>query len=49
MVSRRQEPTQRSAVAFIRGAPGRMGTTRAPTAVNTASKPSLKYPGPFLS
>jgi hypothetical protein len=36
------DPTQRSAIAFIWGAPGRMGTTRAPTAVKTASKPSVK-------
>ncbi|MDF2257747.1 hypothetical protein [Streptantibioticus ferralitis] len=26
------------------GTPGRTGTTRAPTAVKTASKPSVKYP-----
>ena len=30
MASRRHDPTQRSAIAFIRGTPGRMGTTRAP-------------------
>lgn len=44
MASRRHDPTQRSAIAFIRGTPGRIGTTRAPTAVKTASKPSVKYP-----
>ncbi|MGP3924316.1 hypothetical protein [Streptomyces sp. 8N616] len=33
---------QRSATAFIRGAPGRMGTTRTPVAEKTASKPSVK-------
>jgi hypothetical protein len=42
VASRRHEPTQRSAIAFIRGTPGRMGTTRTPTAVKTASKPSVK-------
>lgn len=48
VASRRQDPTQRSAIAFIRGTPGRMGTTRVPTAVKTASKPLVKYPAVSL-
>jgi hypothetical protein len=41
VVSRRQEPTQRSAIAFIRGTPGRMGATWTPRVLKTASNARL--------
>ncbi|MEU1630344.1 hypothetical protein ABZ746_34640 [Streptomyces sp. NPDC020096] len=43
VASRRHDPIQRSAIAFIRGTVGRVGTTRTSIAWKTASKVSVKY------
>ena len=42
VASRRHDPIQRSAIAFIRGTAGSVGTTRMPAAWKTASKLSVK-------